>query len=151
MMISKAFQASWIILMVTSIITGLSGLIMILSPQFFMANEIQGYLGQSWSNLESSNVELFGYFMHDIRLLGFTQFTASVLMILVVLFYYRKSDKAAWFICLIGIMLGLGSSLGLNLPIGDPFVLTFVGVLLAADCVALALGAKPLLMQKEKA
>jgi hypothetical protein len=147
---SNVFRASWILLIIAFIIAAASGLIMIISPQFFMAKEIQGYVGQTWSALESSNPKLFAYFMHDVRLLGFMQFTISLIVGLIVVFSYRKREKLAWFVCLAGITIGLGSSLGLNIPIGDLFVNVTVGALLGVSYLGLGLGAKTILFSKQE-
>ena len=96
----KMFRASWILLLIFSTIAALGGATMIFYPQFFMANEIKNYVGQTWSSLEAANQKLFSYFLHDVRLLGFMQFTAALVMIVIVLIYYRKLDKPSWYICL---------------------------------------------------
>ena len=145
---SKVFQASWILLLITVIIGAAAGLTMIVSPQFFMASEIRGYVGQTWSSLESANPKLFSYFMHDIRLLGGTQFTFAVVVILIVIFSYRKLQKLGWYMCLISTIVIGAFNLGLNIPIGDAFVNIFLAVFLVVGLVALALGAKPILTSK---
>ena len=123
---------------------------MIVSPQFFMASEIEGYLGdgRSWSEIEMANSTLFGYFMHDVRLLGFLQVAAAVVAVLIVLLYYRKKDKAAWYILLTCSTIALVPTLALNIPIGDVFVIVFAAVLLVASYVALGLGAVPMLAKR---
>jgi hypothetical protein len=142
------FKASWIMLLVVFIIGGIGGLLMIASPPFFMASEVQGYLGRSWSDLEAANAALFGYFMHDVRLLGFMQVAAAVIAALIVLLYYRNKDKAAWYILLACSTIALGPTLVLNIPIGDVFVILFAGVLLVASYAALGLGAAPMLAKR---
>ncbi len=146
-MTSKVFQASWILLLVTNTLGALSGILMALSPQFFMADEMQLSLGRSWSEVQAANPDLFGFFLHDIRTLGFTQLAASLVLIGVVLFYYRKLDKAAWFLCLIADAGAVLPTLILNIPIGDAFVLGLVGFLLLVDIVALILGFQPIFGQ----
>jgi len=131
-------------------IGGIAGFIMIVSPQFFMADEIQGYMGESWATLEAANPVLFSYFMHDIRLLGFMQVAASLVIFLIVLLYYRKLDRAAWYISLLAYTLGLLPTVVLNVPIGDAFVITLVSLLLLAGYVGLALGAPAMFATGEK-
>ncbi len=146
-MTSKAFTASWIMLLVTNALGALSGVLMALSPQFFMADEMLGYLGRSWSEVQAANPDLFGFFLHDVRTLGFTQLAASLLLIGVVLFYYRRLDRAAWFLCLIADAVAVLPTLLLNIPIGNAFVLGLVGFLLLVDIVALVLGFQPIFGQ----
>lgn len=146
-MTSNVFRASWIMLLVTNTLGVLSGAVMALSPQFFMADEIQGYLGRSWSEVQAANPDLFQFFLHDIRVLGFTQLAVALVLIGVVLFYYRRQDKAAWFLCLSVDVVAVLPTLLLNVPLGNAFVLGLTGFLLLVDLVALALGFRPIFGQ----
>lgn len=144
---TKVFKASWIIGLIVGLLGVLGGLIMIFSPQFFMSDEMKGYLGQTWSGFASSNPLILTYFSHDIRLLGFTQFSLSVVGVLITWFFYRKRVKVAWWIALVTTIFVLVPNVALNIPIGDMIVVGFTGLMLVADVISLALGIKPVLMQ----
>ncbi len=146
-MTSRAFTASWIIQLVANIAAGIGGLFMVVYPQAFMADEVRLYLGRTWSELEAANPELFRYFLHDVRLLGFTQVTLALVVIVVVLFYYRKRDKVAWFLTLVATAVYLVPAVTLNILIGEPGVTGTLGILLLASIVALALGFQPVFGQ----
>ncbi len=146
-MTSKAFTASWIIQLVANILGGIGGLFMVVYPQVFMADEVRVYLGRTWSELEAANPDLFRYFLHDVRLLGFTQVALALVVIVVVLFYYRKRDKVAWFLTLLATAVYLVPAVTLNILIGEPGVTITLAILLVASIVALALGFQPVFGQ----
>ena len=146
-MTSKAFTASWIIQLVSNILGGIGGVFMVVYPQAFMADEVRVYLGRSWSELEAANPDLFRYFLHDVRLLGFTQVALALVVIVVVLSYYRKRDKVAWFLTLLATVVYLVPAVTLNVLVGEPGVTTTLAILLVASIVALALGYQPVFGQ----
>jgi hypothetical protein len=150
-MTSKAFKASWIIQLVVYFVFGIGGLLMIVSPTVFMADEIQIYVGQSWAVLQAANTRLFSYFLHDVRMLGFMQASAALMAILIVLYYYRRTDRVAWWLGLINTTAALAVGALLNLPIGEPGVILSMGFLTLANYVALALGAPAVFGYKRKA
>ena len=72
-------------------------------------------------------------------------FTIGILTLLIILLSYRKGNKWAWYLYLIGCTLTGGGTVGFNIPTGDMSVIVMPAFLLVIAYVGLAIGAKPLL------
>jgi hypothetical protein len=145
----NAVLISWIILVVVFAIAFLSGLIMLFNPAFFLAGEFKSYTGTSWQEFSTANPRALSFFLLDSRQMGWFMITLAVLGGVVVLAGYRRRDRLAWFLSLLLVALGIGGTLAFDIPTGDRFVIILVTALLVASCVALGLGAGPILGKKK--
>lgn len=139
------FKISWILLLLMGAAVIANGLLMAVTPEFFLANEFNGYTGQAWSDFGAANPEPLSFFLLEARQMGMFMITLGVTVTAVVVFAYRGRQKWSWYVILAAVTLGAGSSLITNLPTRDMAVIGMLVVILAVSYVALALGARAVL------
>lgn len=142
---TKAFRASWVMLLVVFSLSVASGLIMAFAAGFFLASEFEGYTDQGWEAFSASNPRAISFFLLEGTQMGLFMIALSVMAIAVTWFAYRKGERWAWYLFLFTNTLAMGGSLTTNLPTGDLGVIILVAVFLLTGYVALALGAKAIL------
>lgn len=147
---TRSLKISWIILVVAGAAIIVSGLLMVLSPEFFLVNEFNGYTGQEWTDFGEVNPAPLSFFLLEATQMGFFMITMGIMVITITYFAYRTCQKWSWYLLLVTVTLGAGSSMLTNLPTKDVVSVTLVGIILIASYIALALGAKPILVSMPK-
>jgi len=142
---AKAFKVSWILLVIVSSIAAILGLILTFTPTFFITSEFELFTGQTLADFAESNPQAYSFLMLEDSEMGIFLFAIGILTLLITLVAYRKGDKWAWYLYLIGMTLTGGGVLGFNIPTGDMSVIVMPAILLVIGYVGLAIGAKAIL------
>ena len=142
---TRAFKASWIILVALGCLSILSGLVLIVAPELFLADEFTGYVGQPFEQFAASNPGATSFFMLEAAELGTFMIALSVASIVVTLCAYRKGLKWAWWLALFIVTVGFGGPVLADIPTKAWQVTGPLMVMLVAGWIALALGAGPIL------
>jgi hypothetical protein len=142
---TRAFKASWIILVVLACLTILSGLVLIVAPELFLADEFTGYAGQPYAQFAAANPAATSFFMLEAAELGIFMIALNVALMIVTLCGYRQGLKWAWWLALFIITVGIGGPVLADIPTNAWQVTGALVVMLVAGWIALALGAGPIL------
>ena len=142
---TKAFKVSWILLVIVSSIVAILGLILTFAPTFFMANNFELYTGQKLADFAESNPQAYSFLLLEYSEMGIFLFAIGILTMLITLVAYRKGNKWAWYLYLIGSTLTGGGALVFDILTGDMSVIVMPAILLVIGYVGLAIGAKALL------
>jgi len=142
---SKGLKASWIIVLIVNCIAVIIGLTIMIAPEVFMISEYEGYTGKNWADFISSNPDAAAFLRLESTQMGWYLFTLGVVGIIITILLYKKGNKQSWYILLVLIIMGVGGSLGYDLPTGIPQLIMMVALFLVIGLIGLAIGAKPIL------
>ena len=142
---TKSFKASWIILVVVLCIVCVVGLVLTFTPTFFVAGEYESFTGQSLADFASSNPRAHAFLLLEDSEIGIFLFALAFISLLITLLAYRKKEKWAWYLILIGATLCACATVGVNVPTRYMNVIVMSAVLTAIAYAGLAIGAKSML------
>jgi len=142
---TKAFKVSWILLVIVTSIVTILGLTLTFASTFFLTSEFEMYTGQKLADFAESNPHAYSFLLLQYSEMGIWLFTIGILTLLITIVPYRRGDKWAWYLYLIGLTLASGGTIGFNIPTGDMSVILIPAILLVIGYVGLAIGAKSVL------
>jgi hypothetical protein len=121
------------------------GLVLTFTPTFFIAGEYESFTGQTLEDFAASNSKAHAFLLLEDSEMGIFLFALSFISLLITLLAYRKKERWAWFLILIGVTLTACAAVALNIPTRYMNVIVMSAVLTAIAYIGLAIGAKSML------
>lgn len=118
---------------------------MTFTPTFFIAGEYESFTGQTLEDFAASNSKAHAFLLLEDSEMGIFLFALSFISLLITLLAYRKKERWAWFLILIGVTLTACAAVALNIPTRYMNVIVMSAVLTAIAYIGLAIGAKSML------
>ncbi|MBU2497613.1 MAG: hypothetical protein KKE57_01810 [Proteobacteria bacterium] len=146
---TKSVNIPWKIMMIPAIAVFLMGLIIALPPSHItIGRDYQLFMGQPWADFVSSNARLGCFISLFVRVFGIQVIIIGILAMAVTLTGYKRGEKWAWYVLLIGNTLGWGSGLVWVGTIGTVLGIVVYSIILLVAYVGLAISAKCILKEK---
>lgn len=143
---ARSVKISWKIMMVPHIAVLVFGLVWTFAPDISVGQDLQAFMGQSWTDFVTSNARLADFISLLGLVLGVQLIIIGILTIAITLTAYRRGEKWSWYVLLAGNTLGWGSCLTWQLTAGAMPVAVSTIILLVAY-VGLAISAKAILIR----
>ena len=146
---SKLLKISWIIYAIAVILGMVISAVNLISPRdYFCADWYEAYTGQSWSELAAEQPKQATLYEFYCRGGACAWLSGSIYVLYITLTGYRKGEKRAWIILLLGAILATGGPVVMSL-MTDGKALFWI-FWLCFDLVVLLLPARDFLRQKRR-
>lgn len=145
----KTVQASFVLLLVMTIIGFIYGIFIMFLPEVLVSKSFLLYTGQQWADLKTSDPVLANYIIIMLRFAGGGALACAFGGVMVLFNAYRKVEKWAWYFMLVVSVIVWGNALIGNIAYKNPVTITIcvAGLLLMA--IALIISAKDFFGEKK--
>lgn len=141
---SKSVKLSWILLIVPSIILMLYGVSVLLGPGTYAEIYFQP-TGQPWAEFNGANPNVANLIIQLFLGLGIGVLTIGFLTASITLTAYRKGERWAWYVLLVGVTLAWGGDMVLEIRAGEIAYAFLTGGMVLLSWLGLAISAKAIL------
>jgi len=145
---NKAFQVSFILLLIALIVGFIYGILVTFFTEVLISRSFPLYTGESWADLKMANPVLANYIVIALRFAGGGALGLSFAAVLVLFNAYRKGEKWAWLVMLGSSLIVWGNTLIGNIAHNNPVTISICVVGISLTAIALIISANTFFAKK---